>query len=709
MAEVGGDTFDPNQALALLAAEYEPRPEELLAAAQARPSARANPATRRPDLGRYILNSATFGAADPVIAALASGPSYLVGKLTGSNESLGDIYSRVRQDLRAGEQATEQASPYLAPAAGIAGSIALGPGVLKMGAQGARTLGSLAAKLGQPELANAVGAGVNTLANGFRSSAPGRGILHLLRGAGEGAGSGALTALINQDGDPYDAALTGGTFGSLLGFGVAGTYGAARAARALKNKALPSQGWAEQNALQLLSNSIGPEAKLAQLEQDLRNNQGRPTTIFDEGGENIRSRGEAAYKQPGEGRDEIAQFLTKRMGDQPHRVAADLSLTLTPQINRGAALTIDSLNEMKRQLANPLYEKAYAYGRVASSELEPFIKRLEASGAMDEARQLAAIEGRDFTGFDRVGSGSRSIPAIDMRDVDLIQRGIRTAQEKALGDNGVATTRSRALGQLRETRDPDNPGFLDVIDSFNPDFKRARQVWAEGSGNEEAVNLGRKLLGAGTDARFDDALRAFKKLYPGEQDYFRLGLAQDIVDRMNKVNETADAAKTLLTPRMVNRMQQVFENPQDFSTFLSGLQKEALMGRAGPRVMGGSRTAQLLGETGGMNAETALHAGTALVTGNYHGLVKTILGSMAKHLNSPTMDRRTASELQRILFNPNPADNQRVLDQIRQMRAGQRPSQVGPGGQPVPMPDVVVDLSRGLATRPMLNAPEENQ
>jgi hypothetical protein len=178
---------------------------------------------------------------------------------------------------------------------------------------------------------------------------------------------------------------------------------------------------------------------------------------------------------------------------------------------------------------------------------------------------------------------------------------------------------------------------------------------------------------------------------------------------MAKVSETADATKTLLTPRMVNRMRQVFDKPEDFDTFIGGLRKEALMGRTGQRVMGGSRTQQLAAEQGSMNTEALMRAGAAFASGDYRAFLRSILSSTFKHLNSPTMDRRTATELQRILFNPNKDDNLQILDHIRQMREGRRPDRPGFGGEPLPMPEPVVDLSRALATQPMLQAPQEGQ
>ncbi len=680
----------------LVGSPNDPIPRALRGATAAIGGSTAEPGAPEPDLMRYGLNTATFGLADKAIAGGATLPLYAVNRLMGGPEaSPGSIYRQLSRDLAAGQQATEQAHPYMAPAAGLAASVVSGPsilGLLGRGAAGLDTLSRTALLGGVADRIGALGRGAATLVN---ARAPTRALAQVARGATEGGGAAALTSAVEGRDIGTGLGESAG-MGAALGAAFPVAQGAGRFVRALKNQVLPSRGYASTNAERLLENSLlSDRANIPQLQQELATS-GRPLTIADVGGENVRARAEAAYKRPGEGREAATQTLVGRMEAQPDRVAADLSTFLTPGAARSAEATLDSLTALRRAHADPFYKQAYAFGRVASTDLAPFLPRLQAAGALQHASDFAGIEGRPFTAGDTLAKG---MPAIEMRDIDFIQRGLRQSIENSLGEHGVPTARTLSLQGLRNQ-------FLEVVDDLNPAFKKARAIYADDSSAIDAVKQGRNLL-RGNPESSERLLRYYRGLDAGDQDYFRIGLAQHAMDLINKAPDAADAAKKLLLPAVRNRLRPVFDSDEAYQGFVKAMRQEALMGRTSTRMIGGSRTFTNLAEDSNMGSELLLDAAQAATraatSGSLHHLLSPLLTRFERKLRDPTMDRRTASELQRILFNPDAADNQAILQRILERR-GQAQVPL-PGGGLAPASDLTLGLSRGTGALQALESP----
>lgn len=114
---------------------------------------------------------------------------------------------------------------------------------------------------------------------------------------------------------------------------------------------------------------------------------GKPMTLADVGGENVKGLAGYVARQPGEGRDVARAFLTKRDEGAPDRLTGDVNKHLA----KGSALqTADVLAQTRSEEGKPLFEKAYQGGSMA-----PLEHQFEKS--FNESASVVAQASKDIT------------------------------------------------------------------------------------------------------------------------------------------------------------------------------------------------------------------------------------------------------------------------------------------------------------------------
>jgi hypothetical protein len=156
---------------------------------------------------------------------------------------------------------------------------------------------------------------------------------------------------------------------------------------------------------------------------------------------------------------------------------------------------------------------------------------------------------------------------------------------------GVGSTEVNAVRDLRSE-------FLDMLDSANPMYARARNLYAGDSSVMEAMKRGRGLLSEDTDELAADLMRMSKS----EKEAFRLGALQNLQDQFNNSVESANAARNIMkTERRRQLLRLAFPGGKDgdaaFDVFMDNLSRESNMAvteRAGANSMTAQRSELML-------------------------------------------------------------------------------------------------------------------
>jgi len=124
-------------------------------------------------------------------------------------------------------------------------------------------------------------------------------------------------------------------------------------------------------------------------------------------------------------------------------------------------------------------------------------------------------------------------------------------------------------------------------------YKQARAVWAGPSASIDAVKAGKALfLKVPDEIRFE-----FGKLEPGNAEFYRLGVADAITERLQKVGISADEAKAIVKNDWVReQLRPIFRKDSDFNEFMDAVTDEMRMYGTKQATTAGSATAQRIAE-----------------------------------------------------------------------------------------------------------------
>ena len=281
--------------------------------------------------------------------------------------------------------------------------------------------------------------------------------------------------------------------------------------------------------------------------------------------------------------------------------------------------------------ARPLYEQAFAQPATASDSL---LKRLNGAGAMREAKRLAKIQGREISEELTVEDLHSAKIAID----DMINSAVRE------GKGG----RASALGKLKE----------DLLSEMPADYNLARTTFAGESEMINAAELGENIFSPkimGRRVGFEELKKEVATYGADRFSAFQAGVTKAIANKIEKVPETADAARRIWTrPDVRKTIELAFDSPAQFDDFLSFLQKESDFTQTLRDLYQGSQTAQRI-----------------LADATMDGLSPSARQAASKVINGE-IDAEGMQELSRIMFDPSVTDEYilGVLERARLVSAG---------------------------------------
>lgn len=496
---------------------------------------------------------------------------------------------------------------------------------------------------------------------------------------------------------------------------------------------------------------------------------GKPMTLADMGGDNVKALAGYVTRQPGEAMS-TARTL---MADRDKGAAARLSRDITEHITSGPTMkqTADALTHTRAAAARPLYEEAMKPGSTAPLEqtLSGEFAHLQAERAAAE-KELAAAE-RQVTGTAARASQAGQVGDLAVRGADAraaAQGPVQTAQAKLAK---LAEDEAKLTGILRESQDAaakgqrggvwspriqqflDDPilkqgisrglqvqrlealaegkpfnaadyavtgtdkagepivgkvpnmrlldsakrgldeilegyrdkttgrlvldqrgraidqvrqAFVGELDRLNPSYKAARASWSGPSQSIDAMKQGADIF----NRKPEEIAETVKRLSPNDREFYKLGVADKLRERIAKTGMGGDEAKKIIGNEWTKaQLRPIFDSQAEFDKFIQAAEMESKMFDTAFRLKGGSHTAERLAadQAFGADVEAAGHG-----VGAAHNALSGRFISAAREMWRMRQalgwrkNQAMNAEIAKLLFDP--ALTQSAL----QARAGQR-------------------------------------
>ena len=483
------------------------------------------------------------------------------------------------------------------------------------------------------ELSGGLATGAGTLGSGTRAAtAIGKipaGAVNYGRNVGKAAGLGAVYGAGEGDTleDRTRNALIGGAFGGTLGAALpAVTAAVGPAARLLQIPRLrdPEKIALEQIAETARNAGVAP----ATIPQRLADAQaaGQPYTVADVLGKEGQRKLAAMAKVPGAQRDLITETLMARDLNMPSRVGGEIGQALGAPGT--AAQATAALTQKAKTEAAPYYRKAEQARPIWNEEIASFLNEPSMQPILQHGvkmqRQESLLGGRPFnphdygiTGFN--AAGDPIISAVpNMKTLHAAKVGLDSmidAQKNPL--TGEVTNQGRILQGVQRR-------LLQNIDALNPDYAKARALYAGPMAVREAVRVGSTLPNRG---RAIDNITQFNRFNPTAQQGARIGYADTVLKQLERTGNLP----TLLREKSLKGANELealslYQGPNlpgAPSQLRQRLSREEQMQRTSRAALGGSATAENLADiAAGPGGAQVLGLGTNVASGNFIGALK---------------------------------------------------------------------------------------
>ena len=539
------------------------------------------------NVAREEASGATLGLSDK---ALAAGGATL-DQLNGAPEGWADAYHKTLEHIR--DQSRTFADTNPAASWGSWGVGTLGGTALTPAARAATTLGKIAA------------------------------------GGATGAGVGAVSGFshTNDESLGQDLAATG--IGTAIGAPI-GAGGAAIGDRVVA----PVVNWvarkfspeaADSQAVKVIADRMRQDANAggpsANDMLDLLTAAGaerKPQTLADVAGENVKGLTGRIAREPGEGKQIIAKALNERDVGAGSRLAEDVNAGISG--GGSAHDTIEAMMQARSAAAQPRYAEAFQRQQVWSPRLQEFLEDPVMRQGLRRGMELERIDSvthrRPFDpttlGVDLDQEGNvalRTVP--NMRVLDAGKRGL---------DAMIADERNPMTGRLSQrgvTLDQFRRGYLGELDDLDTsgNYAAARQSWAGPSASMDAVRAGQAIL----QKNPEEIAAEVDRLHPGDQEFYRLGAADAIKEKLARTGMGGDESKRIIGNEFTQRqIRPLFQSQKEYDRFINGVTAENRMFETRHNTLGGSHTAGRAAEDspgGGAALGHAVRGGLALSEG----------------------------------------------------------------------------------------------
>ncbi|MFO0477114.1 MAG: hypothetical protein ACK52K_18395 [Alphaproteobacteria bacterium] len=582
-----------------------------------------------------------FGLAlDDTIRGLARGTLGIGEGLDETSaylNTLGGLTGDYQENLdyqRARDRYLDNSAPVLSTglkvAGGVASAIAAAP---RLGIGTAQTLGQ------------------NVLRSGIAGTAGGA-TTGFLAGEGGAGNRGAKAAV---------GGVVGGTLGVAVPVAAAGLSGTGRL---IQSRLAPGTVNAEQRAGEVLGQAMtrsdmrpGNVSSFGDMQAKGINN----ATLADLSDE-LTSLTGAVARSPGRGRQIVGDFLRARQEGDPLLGQAgggqwadlfdDISRLVSPSVS--AKRAGQAMITRRAEEAKPLYDRAFEVGDIVSDRLRTLGGIPAMKTALQRGLNMAKQEGRlppefklDLSKPLPVEVWHQAKQGID----DMIGAAVRT------GEKGQA----RSLLTMQKT-------LLDELDNATGGlYGEARNNFAGNSAVLNALEQGKSVLSKemGPEDIADYLARLTSE---SEKQAFRAGVAQTMRDTVGRVGRTGNAAaKFINRPDIQQKLQAIFDDPQDYQAFMARMVGRSRQYRTYSELQNSATAQRQIAAQdldasiqGGVPAENII---ASAVTGGRAGVVRNL---MQRLQDGPVslLNERTKAKLAEMLTTNDPQQIQRVMDVV---------------------------------------------
>lgn len=543
-----------------------------------------------------------------------------------------ESYTTIRDRLRAQQAQFGKDFPVTQTGLEIAGGLALPVGAFGMGAKGLMQAGTAMGTLGKGAM--------------------------LGGGAGAVTGAGTAKEIENIPMDSATGLAIGGTVGA---FAPSVINLSGRAVRAVAD----SLGLTNANkyatrklAEKLEQDNLTPQDAQEILQEYRR--LGVPDPVIADLGDNLRGLGYAVQATPSRSRTQANEFLQGRNDELAGSLITGLEQKANVQSGGKLGFEyIDDLVSKQSQAARDAYPKAYALDLPAN----PFRKFVDRP-VFQQAYENALKRNELFIGDPDVVR----LPALEqIRNAQSISTNILHEMKKGLDaviDKETDALTGKMTGYGADVVKVKNE-FNNLIKYYNPEYRLANANFADSEGLKTAYKKGLDYL------KMDDKqlVSVLQKMKPAEKESFRVGMLSQIRDRYSKFTGVDATALVFKSPRQKTALSYAFDNKKQFDDFVKQVEAQKELLKTTKRITGGSPTQANIIET------------------QDAGLIQDILPMASGDLMSTALNvaRRGASRagglspekaerLRNILLNPDPANQNQILDILKQ-RAAERAKQ----------------------------------
>lgn len=386
--------------------------------------------------------------------------------------------------------------------------------------------------------------------------------------------------------------------------------------------------------------------------------QGMQVTLADVG-ENTRTLIDVLATLPGPGKTQAANYLSARREGRPARLTTLLQETFGSQSRFFDDFA--ALKAARSKNANALYGQANKIDVPITDEFADLMRFAPMQDAYMKAVRIAATQDPDAKVMSQFSIGTDGqlrnpegliVPDVSTRFLHFLKLGLddlafpRFGQDSAIG--------STELAGIRDIRNR----FIAVLDEANPQYKRARDLYAGDTRMMESLQLGRNFMRGDPDEIAAELANASKS----EFEAFRLGAMHALQESMEATPETANMAQNMMrSPKRKRLIRMTFSGQNadaDFEKFMANLSRESGMARveqAGANSATAARQELNRDLTGAVEAAAMPTNPTQLLDSQLR-----LLGEENTRLGK----RAAGDELARMMTTNNPAELQRIQRQI---------------------------------------------
>ncbi len=265
---------------------------------------------------------------------------------------------------------------------------------------------------------------------------------------------------------------------------------------------------------------------------------------------------------------EAVRSLTARQKGQAKRLMASID----EATSTGSMTATDAIDSLAAQ-TKPDIDRLYSEARSGLLEFTP--------------RLAGMMSGK--------GSVGRAAKKANSRLVDMAESGQEVTNldvvdktKQTLDDEIGALIRQGKMNLARDKIAAKNQ-FIKQIDEQVPAYKQARDMFAGKAQLEGATDLGRQFL----KLKSRDVKSATDTMSESEKQFFRLGAKEAIIDRVEKISDTADIPSRLFGKSGdMKKLRSLFDDEAAFNKFSNDMEQEARYVMTRRAVMGNSTTAK---------------------------------------------------------------------------------------------------------------------